>query len=224
MKRPVLLVVLVLLLWSCGSSDDKSDSNPAEGSDSAGTEESSELQGKLLTVGDLPGGYVVGEADVSGNASQICEGKLAIDERFPPAEKAEVEFQKSGTQALSGNLVAEMLAEYSNDGDAEEAFNGAESAAQECATFEQTDEEDGTAIKGQITPIASFPRFGDETLALTATGEVTLQNNTVPLTLEVVFVREGETLIGVANGGVGGSPVDPQLTEQLTEAAYQKVF
>ncbi len=223
MKRPVVLMVVVLLLWSCGG-DDNADSNPAEGSDAAGTEESRELQDKLLTVADLPGGYVVSEADVSGNASEICDGKLSIVERFPPAEKAEVEFQKSGTEALSGNLVAEMLARYSDDGDAEEAFNGAESAGQECATFEQTDEEDGTSIKGQIAPIPSFPRFGDETLALTATGEVTLQNNTVPLTLEVVFVREGETLIGVAHGGVGGSPVDSQLTEQLTEAAYQKVF
>jgi hypothetical protein len=221
MKRSLVLIVLALVLWSCGGSDDNEDG--AADSDTNGTESASELQKKLLTTSDLPSGYTVSETDSTDTASEFCDGKFDLTSAYPPEQDAEIEFEKTGTEPLSGNLIGEVLTEYSTEG-AQEAFTGVQSAVQECATFQQTDEEDGTVINGQIEPIASFPELGDETFAIKVAAQITIQDTTVPLALEVVFVRQEGTIIGVANGGLGASTIDSQLTEELTEVAYQKAF
>lgn len=219
MKRTVVFLLLVAALAACGG-DGNGDAGDSQ---TGGTGQASDLQGKLLTISDVPTGYVVTEGESDEIASEFCDGKFDVAGRYPPEDQAEVQFQKAGTQPLTGNVLLELLAEYSTEG-AEQAFDGVAAAVQECATFEQTDAEDGTTLTGQIQPMSSFPGLGDETLAIKVTGQATVQDTAIPVTLEAVFVRQGGTIIAVANGGLGSAPVDPQVTEALTEVAYQKAF
>jgi hypothetical protein len=88
-----------------------------------------------------------------------------------------------------------------------------------CTTFTSTSS--GDTINFRIAPL-SFPRVGDQTLALRLTGQPqsgVLRNASIPV--DTIIIRVGNNVAVLINGGLNA--VDSSLTESLARKQASKL-
>ncbi len=168
------------------------------------------LSEALLTLEDMPVGWTAGpRVDINGAGElSLC----GVPARYSPNAQVDVGFQQSDI----GPFVGQVVQAY-EPGQAEGAVADGRAAAGSCSGWTETNE-DGTQTQWRISRLA-FPQVGDETLALRLSAEGTPFG---VVTMDLVYVRRGDYLTGVAHS-VWGYVVDSERTATLVGRADEKL-
>jgi hypothetical protein len=165
----------------------------------------------MLTVDDLPGGYVTSppqaEPEVSAAGSVSVEGCGALLDRFR-AGGSGVRFEAGA----SGPFLAEELAE------APDAVGVLRTLAGRCATFTDTDGGGTTTV---TVADGGLPGLGDESAAFRMTASGGAGDDAYTLGGYLLAVRVGGTTCTIVHFGQPG--VDPAETETIARAAVRKL-
>lgn len=164
----------------------------------------SQLKGALLTVTDLPTGYKsvpVKPKSSSGPSksdnADCAKRYKAIDKVTDKASaKAEADFEGPGL----GTVLQQNLASYADENQVKTGLATLTKLFSDCPTFSQTDA-DGK-IDYTLSPL-SFPKLGDETLAI----GVTIKNSSITAAADIVISRLGRNLQLIVQGGLGTDAV-----------------
>jgi hypothetical protein len=155
-----------------------------------------QLQAKLLSLSQMPAGFVATSlGNTSGASSCVSTG---------PVGNGGVEADEAFEGSALGPIVVEMLVVGRTAAETHAAFTALRQALPTCS-------------KGaQVSPM-SFPSLGTESYAV----QVTLASSqgSPPLTLDLAVVRTGATLVLMGDGGLTGNPGQLQ---SLTRAAVAK--
>ena len=219
LRRITVLVVTGLVLVGCGVTDDgqartlapssttdapkRTEPSPTTQRGSTTTApRSADPDDVVLTLDDLPSGWTTSPPDDDEDTSDaFCED----DDPFEDVEaaEAEAEFEKDDGY----KFIFSMAASYEDQSDAEALMDAFAAAVDACREFTETDE-DGFETTYRFEPL-SFPSLGDDTYAT----RLTLSMSLMMVEMDLVLTRDGATIAGVFNGGLGG--VDTALTERL---------
>jgi hypothetical protein len=233
MRTKQLIIGLILALTACGGSDRAATIEQVDPTEEAASSE--ELQAALLTIEDLPTGWTTAPPDASPSAdpldsddgTKLCD-KPVIDRTQAPAS-AEVEFSKGGE--LSNQLFQEVFS-YDSRRKASDAFDSIREAIQACTQWETSDESTTSSLTLQSL---SFPKLGDDTLAVRMGGEVKSKPDeseelsfdlTAAVAGDVVIIRENNllTLVGQIGLGIFGPvSVDTKETETIARKALERL-
>lgn len=224
----VLVPVVLVTTAGCGSGGDTtgderartiegpaSEAPDVPAGDGDETLSEAELRAALLTVQDLPTGYTLDsspdEDDDEPLQGDDCAARFeALDEaNEDPAAEAEVDFEGG-----FGVLLSESLSSYDDKDQLEEAFDKFASLASDCPSFTDTDD-DGTTTKFTLGAL-SFPKLGDETLAITLNVEAAEFNGKI----NIVVVQLGRNLMSVLQGGL---TADAAVLEQAARKGLEKL-
>ena len=185
------------------------------------------LEGKLLTVGDLPSGWTISESEETEDAesedeSEFCAEAFKDFEEFDDDEglEAESEFQKGEPSIMGGAFLSQSLAVSDEDALAD-AFDRLPEAFEKCREFEETDDE-GSTFKGTFSPL-SFDRYGDDTFAMHMSAQANSDGFEFPLAGDFVFVREDDIVMMVVSFGFGAATVPIEELEEIVDTAYAKL-
>ncbi len=231
LTRVTAAMVLTVALAGCGgggdgagTSDDRARTvvapataapDTVRGVDKALTE--SQLRSALLTVADLPTGYkaIASSEDDSSGTQGNDEGCSAKFERLGgnddnAAAHVEATFQGAGL----GTVLEQGLESYDDEDELRGYFDEVVSVLSDCPSFSTTDEK---GIKTDFSVGAlSFPKLGDDTVALAVTGKTPDFN----LALNVVIVRLGRNVMSVSQGGL---TADVAALEQAARRGFEKL-
>ena len=159
------------------------------------------LSSLLLTVNDLPAGWVVDNSTSSSTAS----GCLSSSTNTPTSVNA--------TFAQGGSL-PELLEVLDRKGDAEQRFGAVVSALNACHSTTITGS--GQSITLSIGAM-SFPSEGDQSNAYDFSGSV----EGLAVNLGLVIIRKGYYLLGVGLVDIGS--VDTDSLESFVSTAMEKL-
>jgi hypothetical protein len=232
MKR--LLLILIAGLAACsGSNRSATIETTAEGKEEAASTE--ELRAALLRIEDLPTGWTIAppEASPSVDPLETDEGtgfcnEPIIDKKQAPAS-AEVEFSKG---AELSNHLFQAVVSYDSRRKASKAFDDIQDAAQKCTQWEDGDA--STTSKLTLQGL-SFPKLGDETLAVRMGGEVKSKPDpseefsfdvTGTVAGDIVVIRSDNlvTVLGQIGIGIfGPASVDSKETEMIARKAIDRL-
>jgi hypothetical protein len=169
----------------------------------------------LLGVTAMPTGFSVDNSPQRDDPTKLC-GHPAIETVYPHTGKADVQFL--GGQI--GPAIGEGLTSYANAGIAKKAIQKAREFSS-CTTFDETDKS-GTATHWTLGEL-SFPKLGDDQIALRMSGTFDAGLGTVDL----VIFRQGRVIVLVAGVSVttilGGGQLQPGQVEAAARAAAKKV-
>jgi hypothetical protein len=174
-----------------------------------------QLRAALLTLDDLPSGWMVNTSQVdTGEDDRVCGVGPAIDD--DRVVRAEAAFTMGSTGPLLSQTLG-FLPGQSIDV-AEKLWKENSRAFEACTDFTTTS---GTqTILWKVTSI-TLPNFGDDTFALRAT------SSNVPVlgtaAMELVFVRYGNLQAGIAHFVVGQPGIDSSFTEEMVRRADAKL-
>ncbi len=165
---------------------------------------------------DVPTGYAVDPSPSSNSdKSGPCQ-KAPISASIPSVAKVEVQFTKSQV----GPFLLEQLVSYSGDG-AQRAYEAAKQLFSTCTSWTTTGT-DGTATSFTASAL-SFPKLGDQTLALRLNGD----DSSTQVALDLVAVRKGNVICVVAGLGttsiLGSNSVDPAVLATTARTAVNKI-
>jgi hypothetical protein len=222
-----LTALLALSACGGGDADDTASPSPTTASPSP-TEEASavvlseeELEARLLTLDDLPSGFVrsaveddttTEEDEGPGLTSENteCQAFLEAAEDSTAASTASVAFESD-----EGAFVQEDLESYEDDG-AEQSLSSAREGLAACDNVSLADTESTLTVQEE-----SFEDYGDETLAARFTGEVDFgDGQTVEFVGHVVSVRVVNNVINLTVFSFAGADVVD--VEELVEVAVEK--
>lgn len=168
------------------------------------------LSEALLTLEDMPAGWTTSpRVDLNGGGALALCG---VPSQHSPSAQVDAGYQQSDIGPFVGHIVQAFAS-----GEAADTLADGRAAAGSCNGWTETSE-DGTQTQWQVTPLA-FPQLGDETLALRLSAEAS-QFGVV--TMDLVYVRRGDYLTGVANS-VWGYVVDSEQTVALAGRADEKL-
>lgn len=179
-----------------------------------------ELRARLLTLADLPYGFVADDATADANgvmssADQHCRAMTdLINSQGHPAG-ALVTADASFTRSQFGPNIATGLAGFATPEAAQRLLAGVTEAMHACTKLTETDK-DGSSYDFLVAPL-SFPATGDASGAIRVVTDV----DDLPVQVDIVLVRVGSTLLYVADTGFGST--DPSLTQQVVSRAVAKV-
>lgn len=227
----VTALALTVVLAGCGGGgegDDAGDrartvavpsSAAAEAPEGTGdkTLTEAQLQAALLTVQDLPTGYTLAadddDADDGGSAGGDDECSRRFDdldaEDDTEAPSAEVEFEGG-----LGVLLSQEVVSHEDEDALKERFDEIVDLVSDCPSFTDTDET-GATTEVAIGPL-SFPKLGDDTVALALSG----QAEGFDIRLNMVFVRLGRNVMSVSQGGLAA---DAAALEQAARTGIDKL-
>jgi hypothetical protein len=168
------------------------------------------LSQALLTLEDMPVGWTAGpRVDTNGTGElSLC----GVPAQYSPSAQVDAGFQQSDIGPFVGQVVQAFA-----PGEAEGAIADGRAATQSCGAWTETNE-DGTQTQWQVSMLA-FPQIGDETLALRLSAEGAPYGI---VTMDLVYVRRGDYLTGVAHS-VWGYVVDSDRTATLVNRADEKL-
>lgn len=192
---------------------------PAPASDAA-PPTAAELQARLLTAADLPGGFVADDdtADENGVMSSTepaCTPMtdLMNSQGHPAGTLASAD--ASFTRSQFGPTIATGLAGFATPEAAQRLLASVTAAMHSCTKITETDK-DGSTYDYLVAPLP-FPQTGDASAAIRVAADV----DDVSAQVDLVLVRVGSTLLYVADTGFGST--DPDLTQQVVTRAVVKV-
>ena len=175
-----------------------------------------ELTAALLTVADLPTGYTAVPASEDDASETEAEGDC--QRQFESLSAAEGDEAASAKASFGGgglgSVLEQGLESYEDEGTVEERFDNVVSVLSDCPTF-STIEEDGTTTDFTVTAL-SFPKLGDDTVALAITG--TTPDFTIAI--NVAIVRLGRNVMSVIQGGL---TADAAVLEQASRTGLDKL-
>lgn len=228
------VAVLMLILTACSGSDRAATIDPpAAAQENAASSE--QLQAALLTIQDLPTGWTTAPPQPSPTTPSteadeptgFCNRPIIIREEVPAS--VETEFTKGGE--LSNRLL-QLVVSYDNARQASKAFDDIAQAAQECTSWEESDESTTSALTLQSL---SFPKLGDDTLAARMGGEIKSKPNpseefsfdiTGNVAADIVVIRSGQliTVLGQLGVGIfGPASIDSTETETIARRAVDRL-
>ena len=127
--------------------------------------------------------------------------------------------RKTFSKAAFGPFFTEVIDLYES-GTATLVWDSFVDSLGSCQGYTDTDEETGETTTYNVSAL-SFPRLGDDTLAVRiTTAEATLLGFA---TFDVILIRKGEVILFVGHISVGFEGPDSELNEALTRAAYQRM-
>lgn len=162
------------------------------------------LAALLLTLADLPPGYANATANAGDGDSATPPG---CPDLAAPAHLAEVavSFQAGGAQ----QEISESLDALASADQGEQTMAKARHAFGACRSFTADD------VRGTLSQLA-FPKLADDSAAF----QVTIAKSGLTAHADVVLMRAGTVLAGVANMG---ARVDHNLTQALARKAADKL-
>jgi hypothetical protein len=174
------------------------------------------LEGALLTLSDMPTGWTVSlpeeeieEEDKGANYTFLC---MELERRMEGIVQAE--FQKS---EIAPKLV-HSIGLYPK-GLATEAFNDLVSASKACTEWTTPIESGGEQV-WIVTPI-SFPKLGEETLAIRATSEISIFGF---LEVDSIYILVGDVIIRISYLEIGLDGIDSTQTEIFARLSLEKLL
>lgn len=175
-----------------------------------------ELTAALLTVADLPTGYTAAASSEDDESETEAEGEC--QEKFESLSAAEGDEAASAEASFEGGglgtVLEQGLESYEDEGTLEKRFDDVVSVLSDCPTFSTT-EDDGTTTEFKVAAL-SFPKLGDDTVALAITG-------TTPdfsIAINVAIVRLGRNVMSVIQGGL---TADAAVLEQASRTGLDKL-
>ena len=176
-----------------------------------------ELNAALLIVTDLPTGYKQGTPDVdddddTAGDTDECSAKFKKlgDAEDTEAASAEASFEGGGL----GTILEQGLESYEDEDTVEGRFDDVLEVLNECKTFTDIDDA-GVKTDFTVGPL-SFPKLGDDTVALAVTGKTP----DFQIALNIVIVRLGRNVMSVAQGGLA---TDTAALEQASRKGFEKL-
>jgi hypothetical protein len=157
------------------------------------------LQALLPTLEEMPAGWSLDPPDPDDDEGTDCLD-LAFSTMEPELE-SEASASVSFSQAQLGPFLIFAATDASNVGD----FNA---LADQVAACNGTKDSDG--YTWSVLPL-SFPKLGDETFAMRADGT----GQMFPVTIQLVFVKEGDVALMAASAAIGGATTDAALVESI---------
>lgn len=169
-----------------------------------------QLSEALLTLEDMPTGWTTGPPVAAGGAGDLT--LCGVEPQASPSAQVRVGFQQSEI----GPFVEQTVYAFPQ-GEATQAMAEALAASESCSEWTETNE-DGTQTTWRASLMA-FPDVGDETLALRVSAEAPILGT---LTMDLVYVRRGDLVTGVAHS-TWGFAVDSEQTEAFVRRADEKL-
>jgi len=181
-----------------------------------------ELRARLLTLADLPTGFVSDSdtADANGEMSSAdphCRAMTDLMNSDGHPAGALATADASFTRSQFGPNIATGLAGFATPEAAQQLLAGVTEAMHTCTKLTETDK-DGSSYDFLVAPL-SFPATGDASGAIRVVTDV----DDLPAQVDIVLVRVGSTLLYVADTGFGTADTDPNLTQQVVSRAVAKV-
>jgi hypothetical protein len=205
-----------------GSGGSKSAAKPAAPHPAAAPPTAAELRSRLLTLADLPAGFVADPdtADANGvmsSADPHCRAMIELMNSGGHPAGALATADASFTRSQFGPNIATGLAGFATPEAAQQLLAGVTEAMHTCTKLTETDK-DGSSYDFLVAPL-SFPATGDASGAIRVVTDV----DDLPAQVDIVLVRIGNTLLYVADTGFGSTDTDPNLTQQVVSRAVAKV-
>lgn len=223
-------IALALALAACGGGDDGSDgdrartiavpsSAAAEAPEGGGgqTLTEAQLEAALLTVPDLPTGYTAAaddgdeedDGDTAGANAECSERFEALGDAEGSVADAEANFEGG-----LGVVLEQSLESFEDEDVLAQRFDDVVDVLSDCPSFTTTDDT-GATTELTISPL-SFPKLGDDTVALAVAGT----SGGFDLRLNLVLVRLGRNAMNLAQGGL---TADAAVLEQVARTGLDKL-
>lgn len=231
--RRLFALVLMVSMFACDQSDRADTIDPPE--ENIETLSSQQLENVLLRIEDLPTGWTSalpesspssGTVD-SDSARGFCNQSLLEESEIPAS--AEAEFSKGGELS---NQLYQVVASYGNRRGAARVFDVIEEKARNCTQWDMNDE----SSTGRFTlQSLSFPKLGDDTLAVRMAAEMQSKPDssddfsfelTASFAADLIVARQDNliTLIGHLGIGIfGPTNVDSAETELIARKAVERL-
>jgi hypothetical protein len=223
---------LVVAVAGCGGGDDGSQERartvttattaPPEEVEGGGDETLTEaqLQAALLTVTDLPTGYTAAADD--GVDDDADDGE-PVGTDADCSARFEALGESEGTETASadvdfeggfGVVLEQSLESYEDEDVLTKRFDDVVDVLSECPSFTTTDDA-GATIELTISSL-SFPKLGDDTVALAVAGT----SGDFDIRLNIALVRLGRNVMNVAQGGL---TADAAVLEEVARTGLSKL-
>ncbi|WP_194915559.1 sensor domain-containing protein, partial [Catenulispora rubra] len=181
---------------------------------------SAALQARLLTLADMPAGFVADDDtdDANGVMSATepdCRSMTDLMNSQGHPAGALASADASFTRSQFGPNIATGLAGFATSEAAQKLLDSVTAAMHSCTKLTETDK-DGSSYDFLVEQLA-FPQTGDASGAIRIVADV----DDLPAQVDLVLVRVGSTLLYVADTGFGST--DPDLTQQVVARAVAKV-
>lgn len=219
----VAATILLVLATSCGQEPGEGKTNPVEAVFKDPLT-SKQIKKALLKIEDMPSGYAK-DPELIGNddddeitaGSKKCKelmGALsASDKEEKPFGEGEVGFKESDFGPFVGESVSSFKGSRIKDG-----MRKIRDAFESCTMFE-TKDKDGAKTKFTVAPM-SFPKLGDDTLAVKLSGKEPSFGMTFDFNL--VAVRVDQNVVMMLNLGIGRA-LGGEKFEKLTRLAVERI-
>lgn len=229
--RTLPAMALSLALAACGGGEDGSDgdrartiavpnSSAAEAPEEGGEETLTEaqLEAALLTVPDLPTGYTAAANDGEDDADDgdAAGANAECSERFEALGDAEgsVADAEANFEGGLGVVLEQTLESFEDEDVLAQRFDDVVDVLSDCPSFITTDDT-GATTELNISAL-SFPKLGDDTVALAVAGK----SGGFDLRLNLVLVRLGRNAMNLAQGGL---TADAAVLEQVARTGLDKL-
>jgi hypothetical protein len=230
MKFAVTTTLLALALTACGGGDAADEDERArtvtapssaaaerEGDNAGETLTEAQLEAALLTVPELPTGYKAAaeeeeedDSETTGTSDE-CSAKF---EQLGEAEGQEAASAEASFEGGFGVVLEQGLESYEDEDTVEQRFDDVVEVLSECQAFSSTGD-DGVTTDFTIGAL-SFPKLGDDTVALAVTG----RTPDIDVSINFVVVRLGPNVMSIAQGGL---TTDPAALEQAARKGLEKL-
>ena len=179
----------------------------------------------LLTVADLPTGYSEKAAEPDedeDNSPAPCREFENVDE-IQSESKGEKTFSKGEASLFGGAELSQEVYIFKSREEISDRFGLFLKLMEnpECRTFETTDE-DGATFKGTLSAL-SFPKLGDDTIAMHMAAEVSSEGINLPVAVNLVIFRKGRALNSLSTIGFGASMIPATELETIARKALDKM-
>ena len=202
MRRFLSVLVLVVLMAACGGDADPDDSpDPGQTTESPG-----ELEGMMLTAGDLPAGWEEFDAEESGDVTEPESGFCG--EPVPDTENATASATAQFAKGEPANRLVETVVTYETPEDATEAFDRVQEVIGTCQQWDV--DEAGTVSRLSLSS-TPFPNVADQTAAVRVTSDFTVnagsEDQPAPtegfVVGDTVIARHQNTIVVVRHFSIG---------------------
>lgn len=219
----VVCLAVGLILAACGGTSNE-EATDARSSSGASLPSESELEAQLLTISDLPFGWVKDgqdgdddEDDDSGIFKDRCE--ILADQ----VQEAPIKVSAGFSLKSEKREFSQSLGGWESADAAQEEINDALKFFDRCSSYSSYEDE----IKVDIsTGKLSFPTLGDQTAAfyveIKANAYVAGKRKEIQLDTHSLLIRKGQLVLFIFCSGPGPG-LDIKPTQEIAELAYAKL-
>lgn len=228
MKKLAIVVVLVLTACTQSEPDGEPAASPSENPAAASAVllGEDELGPTLLTLDDMPTGWTIApdkeidDVDLDDNETlHRCSSAFGTGEGM---------LAEAGTGFARGDAyeLFQWLSSFRSEEAAEDEFDVIRRTMLGCSEWEENDEEMSASFRMELV---SFPKLGDQIVAMRVTGELIFaEDPELPIAMagDLILIRQGNLLTGLDHIGFSpfyAPPIDSAETQSVAEAALAKV-